>query len=148
MPNDQLRSAPVSLRLPFDVSSAGVVRTRLEEWLTELGFDRSSVDDARLVATELVGNAVRHASPVQPDGMLVRWSVGGDRLSLSVSDGGSASVPVQRQASPESTEGRGLHIVDALAERWWVEREKGRSTVHAWLSLAGMHPRRHPMTPC
>jgi anti-sigma regulatory factor (Ser/Thr protein kinase) len=106
--------------------------------LTRRGFDRSSVDDARLVATELVGNAVRHANPVQPDVMLVRWSADEDHLSLSVSDGGSASVPVQRQPTPDTTQGRGLHIVDALAERWWVEREKGLNTVHASLALAGL----------
>ena len=126
---------PVTLNLPFSPSSAGTVRHALESWLDHRGSPRELVDDAQLVATELVGNAVRHASPLLNGTMLVRWREEDARLVMSVSDGGGETEPEVEDASPYDVHGRGLAIVAALCAQWWVERTGSVHAVHVELPL-------------
>ncbi len=127
---------PVSMSLPFSAESAGTVRDALTSWLRHHGADDDALADARLVATELVSNALRHASPLSNGTMLVRWELGKGRLQLSVSDGGGTSTPIVVDAGSDDVGGRGLAIVDALASRWWVERQPWLSAVHVDVTLA------------
>ena len=126
---------PVSMNIPFSPESAGRVREALGSWLGHRGSAREVVDDARLIATELVGNAVRHASPLGNGTMLVRWQEEDRALALSVCDGGGSTTPEQVAASPYDVDGRGLAIVDALSSRWWVEHTSRLHTVHVRLAL-------------
>lgn len=127
----------VQLRVPFDPASAALVRDELREWLTRQGTDEDTVEDARQIASELVGNALRHASPLETGVVLVGWRAADGSLDFEVSDGGGPTMPQQRVASPEETGGRGLQIVSALAARWWVDSIPGGTTVHAVLPLQG-----------
>ena len=52
------------LTLPFAAESAHVAREHLVSWLEGLPIDAEARDDARLVISELIGNAVRHARPL------------------------------------------------------------------------------------
>lgn len=126
---------PVALNLPFSSASAGEVRRALSSWLIHQRAPESVLHDARLVATELVSNAVRHASALANDTMLVRWYRDEDAVVISVCDGGGSSDPVLVAADTESERGRGLAIVDALSLRWWVQRSNGVHTVHVRLPL-------------
>jgi serine phosphatase RsbU (regulator of sigma subunit)/anti-sigma regulatory factor (Ser/Thr protein kinase) len=73
------------------------------------------VDDATLVAAELLANAVLHGSPP------VSVDVSGDesRIRLTVSDA-SGRAPVRPAASASNMTGRGLALVEAIATRWGV----------------------------
>ena len=126
---------PVSLSLPFTSESAGHVRRALVSWLQLAGSPTSVVDDARLVATELVANSIRHADPLSNATLMVRWRQVGGELLLSVYDGGGDAVPTQRAAAIDSESGRGLAIVDALSLEWYTERLRGARAVHVYLSL-------------
>jgi serine/threonine-protein kinase RsbW len=126
---------PVSMNIPFRLESAGVVRHALESWLDYLGSTAEVVHDARLVASELVGNAVRHASALDNGTMLVRWHQEDTKLALSVCDGGGMTLPQRVEAGPTDVDGRGLAIVDALSSKWWVERTSHLHTVHVLLAL-------------
>jgi anti-sigma regulatory factor (Ser/Thr protein kinase) len=126
---------PVSLNLPFSSESAGEVRRALASWLTHLGSNESVINDARLVVTELVGNAVRHASPLANGTVLVRWHHDADQLVLSVCDGGGDSSPVAEETELDSERGRGLVIVQALALRWCVEHNHRVHAVHVRMPL-------------
>ena len=126
---------PVSLNIPFAAESAADVRAALESWLGHRGSSSHVVDDARLVATELVGNAVRHASPLGNGTVLVRWEADDSALTLSVCDGGGSTEPEQVDARPYDVSGRGLAIVDALSSTWWVEHTSMLHTVHVRLAL-------------
>ncbi len=127
---------PVSMSLPFAAESAGDVRVALESWLGHHGYDDGVVDDARLIATELVGNAITHASPLRNGTVLVRWRLdSGGRLELTVADGGGLSAPRVLRAAPEALGGRGLAIVEALSSTWWVERTSYLHAVHVRLDL-------------
>jgi serine/threonine-protein kinase RsbW len=126
---------PVTMSMPFSPESAGRVREALGRWLRSSGLTARTVDDARLVATELVGNAVRHARPLGNGTVLVRWHQEGSALELSVCDGGGTTSPERVEASPDDVSGRGLAIVDALSSTWWVEHSSDVHTVHARLPL-------------
>lgn len=98
------------------------------------------VDEVELVVSELLGNAVRHASPL-PDGRLrVRWEVKAGVVELEVTDGGASTVPVAREPAPFATSGRGLRIVRSLAHEWGVNDDDDGRTV--WVTLGGPSRRR------
>jgi anti-sigma regulatory factor (Ser/Thr protein kinase) len=126
---------PVTLNIPFVPESAGFVRQALETWLGQCGTTPEVVADARLVATELVSNAIRHASPLSNGTMLVRWHQEDASLALSVCDGGGPTDPQPVDGTPYDVDGRGLRIVDELCARWWVERSSRLHTVHVRLPL-------------
>ena len=126
---------PVSLSIPFSVESARHVRAALESWLDHRGLAGPVVEDARLVATELVGNAVRHATPLGNGTVLVRWDADDSTLTLSVCDGGGPTEAQRVDAAPDDIRGRGLAIVEALSSKWWVEHTSQLHTVHVLLAL-------------
>jgi serine/threonine-protein kinase RsbW len=125
----------VSLNLPFAPQSAGAVRRALTQWLRHQGVDAEVVHDAGLVATELVSNAVRHASPLRNGTMLVRWRQEAGGLVLSVHDGGGAGRPTLTVVDPDAERGRGMAIIDSLSLRWWTERNHQVTTVSVYLPL-------------
>lgn len=125
--------APITMRLPFSASAVSVARQRLKTWLTDHGEAQEVVEDARLVMSELVANAVRHARPLSDGSILVSWAPDGDGVHLSVTDGGGQTRPHSVHAAPSALTGRGMAIVDVLSRRWWTEQTSCRSTVHALL---------------
>lgn len=128
----------VSLRLPFQAPAASQVRGELRSWLADKGFEGETVDDARVVISELVGNSVRHAVPLPVNDLVVSWALDDGDLVISVTDGGSPSSSPHIVTAPGSAiSGRGLSIVEALVQRWWVEDDRGRTTVHVRIPLQG-----------
>ncbi|MEU9859230.1 ATP-binding protein [Streptomyces sp. NPDC047971] len=89
------------------------------------------VDMARLVVSELVTNAVRHAPG--PCRMLLEWFE--DALDISVADGLDAA-PVARPPDPQRIGQHGLEIVMAVCESVSVEPQPYGKRVRARLSLA------------
>ena len=124
-------TAPVAFHLPFAPSSAAVARGRLKDWLLGLQLPDDVVEDSRLVLSELVGNAVRHARPLDDGTVLIALNHNDLGLDIAVTDGGSPTAPEASTSGPEATGGRGLSIVEQLTDRWWLETSQSRSTVHA-----------------
>ena len=102
-------------------ASAGEVRRHIGADLASAGVPAAVVGDVALIASELVGNAVRYARPLAGGVLEVSWSVGPDCVRLQVTDGGGPSVPHRHDAGPADVRGRGLAIVTALASAWGVE---------------------------
>jgi anti-sigma regulatory factor (Ser/Thr protein kinase) len=125
----------VNLKVPFQAPSASLVRHELKDWLQQRGFTGETLDDARVVVSELVGNSVRHAHPLPVNHLTVSWFVDDDDLVISVSDGGSGTSPQPLHVGEGAVSGRGLSIVQALVERWWVEDQRGQTTVHVRIPL-------------
>lgn len=122
------------LAVPFSGHAAGAARTALRSGLRGAGVAQPVIDDAQVVVSELVTNAVRHASP-RPDGQVgVEWAVASDRLWLRVIDGG-----LQGTTGPGRLHhgfgGRGLSIVAALSDAWDFEPRPDGTTVTAVLVL-------------
>jgi anti-sigma regulatory factor (Ser/Thr protein kinase) len=112
--------------VPHHPRGAGQARSRLA---AEIGrvVRPELLADVVSVAAELVGNAVRHATPL-PGGVirvawLVRLTADTQTVEVRVTDGGASTEPRVRTHDSDSTDGRGLSIVAALAERWGFERD-------------------------
>ena len=128
-------SAHVTMRVPFAASSVPLVRRDLDSWLKRRGSSGERIDDARVVVSELVGNAVRHAQPLADGCLVVTWGVDDNGLSISVTDGGSPTTPHTVNAPVSATSGRGMTIVETLVSDWWLEDTPARTTVHTLLPL-------------
>ncbi len=88
-------------------------------------------DDAALVVTELVTNALLHGGP--PVRLRLRDVARGVRLE--VADRGT-ELPVAVRRSSVAMTGRGLSLVAALTRSWGVE-EDGHGGKVVWAELAG-----------
>ena len=101
-------------------TSAAAVRRELAVDLDLHGVDPGSIDDVALVASELVGNAVRHTAIPAGSDLDVHWDIGTDDVLVSVADP-SERMPVQRRPAPDAPNGRGLTIVAALCSEWGAD---------------------------
>ena len=106
-------------------------RRQVERELGELGF-ADLVDDATLVVTELVTNAVLHGGGLTT----VEVTQIAEGVRLAVGDP-SRVAPVFGLASPEAMTGRGLRLVAALSVRWGAEPNGNGKKV--WAELARGH---------
>ena len=83
-----------------------------------------------LLTAEIVTNAILHArTPLKLEAI----EVAGRGVRVSVTDG-NANPPVKKDYGPSSPTGRGLHIVEAMADRWGFESLASGKTV--WFELA------------
>jgi hypothetical protein len=87
------------------------------------------VEDAVLVADELVNNAGEHAAGWVTVDLLARP----DGVMVAVSDPNPDDPAVLREAPPEEISGRGLLVVSALCPTWGVLASRTMKTVWAWL---------------
>ena len=108
MQSDVLRSIAVTP----EPESIGQVRKFVEDCCSDWGLEVAT-ETAVLLASELATNAVRYArTPV-----IVWLGHRSDRIVLSVEDA-SHEPATARDPNPLDEGGRGLLLVDALAERW------------------------------
>jgi serine/threonine-protein kinase RsbW len=126
--------APVTVRVPFAASSVATARRELKAWMRAEGCSRDMIEDGRVVLSELVGNSVRHATPLSDGNILITWGRDRSGIRISVTDGGSSSRPRTLNAPTSALSGRGMAIVEALAQEWWSEHTRSRSTIHALLA--------------
>src|SRR5581483_12326037 len=108
-----------NLELPFHPTSSAIARQFVSDCSENL--DRGHLlERARLVVSELVGNAIRHGRP--PLAVSCEEADGG--LRVTVSDG-SANKPELRDAAATDEAGRGLFLVESLAESWGTDPGAG-----------------------
>jgi len=113
---------PTSASVP---AARRVVRDLLAVW--DVPHDR---EDAALLVTELVTNVVDH---VQGEvDLTLELSVSDTWLRIAVVDGSSIR-PVVQELSHERPRGRGMRMVEAIADRWGAEDHKGGKRV--WFDL-------------
>lgn len=137
------RKVERSVVLPYLPESVTEARQGLCADLRALEVRADRVDDAALVLSELVSNALRHASPLPDHTVGVSWRVEVDPddptanwLEISVRDGGSSTMPRVARPSLSGLGGRGLSIVQSLAGRWGTEMDATTTTVWAVLEIA------------
>jgi anti-sigma regulatory factor (Ser/Thr protein kinase) len=107
----------------------------LRHWVRDLLRGHPRADDAELIASELGTNAVRHtASGTAAGSLRVAVRLAGRSVAIAVTDQGTAdSSPEVRHPGAESTRGRGLDIVTALADALSIEGTHRGRTVTAVL---------------
>jgi anti-sigma regulatory factor (Ser/Thr protein kinase) len=89
-------------------------RVVLEDWQVPTPV----VDDALLVISELVTNAVRHAGTAST--LELELGQTGRQLRVALTDGSTAK-PRARRAGTAAEDGRGMAILAALSDRWGIE---------------------------
>lgn len=117
--------------LPYMLASVAAARWRLSAELREAGVCDPAVGDAALVLTELLSNAILHASPLNGASLQVTWTLAGGLVEVAVSDGGSTTRPRAQHPPPSATGGRGLAIVEHLSRSWGVHTGDNGTTVWA-----------------
>lgn len=89
-------------------------------------------EDAEMVTSELVTNAIEHAGAPQFGLELIRLADSG-AVAVIVTDP-SPNPPVRRKVSMDGEHGRDLAIVNALSARWGWRPEDPGKTVYAILA--------------
>ena len=124
---------PVDLELPADASSAAAARAALRGLLAGLqepglAADGQAFDLVLLLTSEIVTNAILHArTPLR----LTATAEAGQVL-VQVFDT-VPSLPRRRSYRSDAGTGRGMHLVEALADRWGVDQTSGGKCV--WFSV-------------
>jgi anti-sigma regulatory factor (Ser/Thr protein kinase) len=123
--------------VPHHARGARQARHRLTAALTG-SIPPALLADVISVAAELIANAVRHAEPLPGGVVRLAWRLRTSdemrMIEVRVTDGGAPQLPRPRTASTDEADGRGLKIVEALADRWGVDKDGLGQSVWAELS--------------
>ncbi|MEU1286811.1 ATP-binding protein [Kitasatospora sp. NPDC005856] len=122
-------------RLDSRTESTPLARYLLRAYLSGLPAGDRYSDTAELLLGELFANAVQHSDA--PDGhpIEIRFTLTGSRLRLEVHDAGT-NHPALRTSSPSDEHGRGLLLVNELAERWGCTTHPGGLGKFVWALVA------------
>ncbi|MCF6736341.1 ATP-binding protein [Blastococcus sp. KM273129] len=118
-----------SLDLPPVAASVPAARRLVRQLLGAWGA-RQDHDDAALLVTELVANVVDHVGGTAC--LTVEATLSDDWLRLAVVDC-SPVRPVVQQFSGNRPRGRGMLMVEVLADRWGCEEHRDGKRV--WFEL-------------
>lgn len=120
----------VALRLEPRADAAAIARRFVHDHRDHI--DADVVENAELLASEVVTNALQHGAGdiiltmrVEPPGIAVRVTDTGERLPV---------VPSRTAASDQSS-GRGLLIVDAVSSEWGVSLLGPASGKTVWFDV-------------
>jgi anti-sigma regulatory factor (Ser/Thr protein kinase) len=90
------------------------------------------LEDARLLVSELVTNAIRHAGLSEADQITLVLETDDRGLRIEVRDPGPGFELAEPTPDPARPSGWGLYLVRELSDRWGVERT-GQTLV--WFEL-------------
>ena len=112
------------MRLRVDLErnpdSAAEARRALSDVADQLSPRR--LEDARLLVSELVTNAIRHAGLEAADRITLVLETDEHALRIEVCDPGPGFELVEPTPDPARPSGWGLYLVRELSDRWGVDR--------------------------
>ncbi len=108
--------------LPVAPEAASEARHALDGLSGELPDGR--MRDVRLLVSELVTNAVRHADLAAGDFIGLVIELAEQKLRVEVHDPGGGFVPSTPSPDPARPSGWGLYLVAELADRWGVDSDE------------------------
>jgi anti-sigma regulatory factor (Ser/Thr protein kinase) len=112
---------------PAEPRQVGVARAALAGWLE--GWPRA--DEAVLIGSEFVTNAVLHSASADGGAFTLRAEVGRDRVRIEVEDAGGP----WHDGPNEDGRPHGFDVVTALAGagNWGIDGDEGGRVAWAWL---------------
>jgi anti-sigma regulatory factor (Ser/Thr protein kinase) len=128
-PADEVQTAEV--RVPDRPASVPATRAFLTRLLDGWGVADEVIDDASLLTSELLSNAIHHGTGV----VELRVEAEGGRLRVAVHDQGD-ETPVVNHADPASTRGSGMWIVQSIAHDWGTEANGSEPGTSVWFELS------------
>jgi anti-sigma regulatory factor (Ser/Thr protein kinase) len=94
------------------------------------------LEDATLLVSELVSNAIRHAPQAGIPEVELRLKIDPGRVRVVVSDPGAGFIAEPRLPTASESSGWGLYLVDRIADRWGVI-SKDRNEVWFEIDVGG-----------
>lgn len=122
----------LTFELPPDPEAVSAARVALSRLAREV--PPRALDDARLIVSELVTNAVRHAPLGPTDVIRLTLKVENGHLRIEVGDPGAGFTWTARTDAAPLGGGWGLYLVSRLADDWGVAVEGGATLV--WAEIA------------
>jgi serine/threonine-protein kinase RsbW len=122
----------VRLERRFSVSPEAVAQARHALDDVAEAFPDGRLRDVRLLISELVTNAVRHAGLGAADVIVLVVDVDVRTLRVEVHDPGGGFVPSPPSPDPSRPSGWGLYLVAELADRWGVDSDE---RTRVWFEL-------------
>jgi anti-sigma regulatory factor (Ser/Thr protein kinase) len=119
----------IEVTLECGRDSASSARTFVARELASWRVPRQTIDDAVLLTSELVTNAVRHCAHTSTLRLMRR----GRMVRVEVDDDEQRPPVLQPSVEPDAERGRGLRLVDALSTSWgWQPLGPGK---RVWFEL-------------
>ncbi|MDH4113368.1 MAG: ATP-binding protein [Actinomycetota bacterium] len=119
-----------TIELAATPDTVGVARAQIDRLAGALSDQ--TMEDARLLVSELVTNSLRHAS-LSPDQTIgLSFTLLDRSLRVEVRDPGPGFSPAIRGTRSTDDAGWGLFLVARLANRWGVHHDGGNSV---WFEL-------------
>ena len=122
--------AKIRFTLPAKPVAPSIARGTIDPLQNRLSEE--SYYTVQLLVTELITNSLRHAEFGTEDAIDIRIEVENGCARVSVCDPGGSAEPKLLEQDLESTGGRGLFLVDAMADRWGVDTN---SRTCVWFEL-------------
>jgi anti-sigma regulatory factor (Ser/Thr protein kinase) len=119
--------AQVSFDIDRDKTAPTQARRAVESFGASL--DPSVVPDVKLLVSELITNSVKYGRDGQVT--LILRSEDPHHVHVEVVDQGVGFVPVARDRPKTEPGGWGLHMVEALTQRWGVRE----GSTHVWFEI-------------
>lgn len=114
------------------------LRRLMRRTLAATGVVEDVAENVQLVASELVGNAVRACGDAVP--LVVAMFTDQEGVWVTVHDPDGGNLPCRREITPDDDRaegGRGLHLIDILAPDWQVVRTPVGKQVRCRLPFPG-----------
>jgi anti-sigma regulatory factor (Ser/Thr protein kinase) len=102
-------------------------------------------DGAQLCVSELVSNVITHVGQGTPVTLAV--SMNGTYLRIEVHDPDTRALPTLMAAESDAEGGRGMALVDALADRWGIQLHQDRKVTWCELTTGLTSPTGHVGSP-
>jgi anti-sigma regulatory factor (Ser/Thr protein kinase) len=116
--------------LARDPDSAAEARRALSDVSDHLTQRR--LEDAQLLVSELVTNAIRHAGLAERETIRLIVETHDRGMRVEVCDGGTGFALTEPAPDPSRPSGWGLYLVRELSDRWGVDQD-GETRV--WFEL-------------
>ena len=124
----------IAFMLPSIPESVRMARFHVRAALSFHGLDEYA-DDAEIITSELVTNAIRHvcSDGTETVGVILARTRNPEAVTVVVTDS-SPEGPVMREAPTDCERGRGLQIVEALSAHWGWHPQDGGKEIFAVLA--------------
>lgn len=133
--NEPLISDPLAARYSIaDMADLTAARTFAARYAQAAGMAAERIGDLHLVITELATNSLKYTGA---GCSLALWRNDG-KLVCEIRDGGRLDDPLagRRPASPHATSGRGLLLVNAIADLVRIHSGASDTTIQAHIPMA------------
>lgn len=121
------RDIEKELKLAPESASVATARHALGDLADSVSSEKLA--DVQLAVSELVTNSILHANLAPTDLITLKVLAYNGAVSIEVTDCGPGFEAPTCEPDVNASEGRGLYLVDLIADRWSVQRKQGNTHV-------------------